>query len=75
MFSTRLQKIETNAAAILMEHTERQRLSKDDLLDEREFTFAENFHTNRLQLFNTAFLSKLPNQMKDLPIPRRFVLL
>jgi hypothetical protein len=68
-FSARLQKIETNAAAILLEHTERQRIGKDDLLDEREFTFAENFHANRLQLFNKAFLSKLPDQMKDLPVP------
>lgn len=53
-----------------MEHTERQRVGKDDLLDEREFIFAENFHTSKLQLFNNSLLNKLPDQLKNLPVPR-----
>lgn len=65
-----MQKIEHNAAAILMEHTERQRIGKDDLLDEREFTFAESFHTSKVRLFNQLFLDKLPDQYKNLPVPR-----
>ncbi|KAI6189861.1 DNA replication complex GINS protein SLD5 [Aphelenchoides bicaudatus] len=66
----RLQKIEANAAAIVLEHMERQHLNKDDLLDERELTFAESFHNNRLDHFKTTFLEALPDQMKDLPVPR-----
>jgi hypothetical protein len=53
-----------------MEHTERQRAGKDDLLDEREFTFAESFHNNKLDLFKKALLDQMPDQLKNLPIPR-----
>lgn len=70
LFRARLQKIEANPAAVLMEYTERQHMKKDDLLDEREFTFAENYHTSRLQTFNRIFLDKLPDKLKNLPVPR-----
>jgi hypothetical protein len=53
-----------------MEHTERQAHGKDDLLDEKEVTFAESYHNNRLQLFNSAFLDKIPDELRKLPIPR-----
>ncbi|KAI6213602.1 DNA replication complex GINS protein SLD5 [Aphelenchoides besseyi] len=68
---TRLHKIETDTAAILWEHNERRRAGKeDDLLDAREVTFAEIYHHHRFVLFNTSFLSHLPENVRSLPIAR-----
>ncbi|KAI6186642.1 Spd-1 [Aphelenchoides besseyi] len=66
---TRLHKIETDTAFVLMQHNERRKAGKeDDLLDAREITFAESFLNHRFALFNSLFLSRLPENVRLLPV-------
>ncbi|KAI6241944.1 DNA replication complex GINS protein SLD5 [Aphelenchoides fujianensis] len=67
---TRMRKIEANAAALLMEHTERQAQQKDDLMDEREVVFAENYHKDRVLLFNSTLFNELSENLRPLPIAK-----